>query len=76
MGSQLSLSSDRGDRGERGLFFWAVSHHPCKKHPQGVACLEEGNASPVPVLYYASHVEGLILSCGRKPLLFYSTESV
>lgn len=53
-----------------------MSYHLCKKHPRAVGCLEEGNASHIPVLYYASHVGGLILSCGRKPLFFYSTESV
>lgn len=64
-----------GDRDE-GAFLLAVSYHLCKKHPRAVGCLEEGNASHIPVLYYASHVGGLILSCGRKPLFFYSTESV
>lgn len=66
-----------GDEGRsEGGFFPAVSHHLCKKHPPGEGCLEEGNASHIPVLYYASHVGGLLLSYGRKSLFFYSTESV
>lgn len=60
-----------GDRGE-AAFLLALSHHPCKKHPHGIGCLEEGNASDFPVLYYASHVGGLILSCGRKPLFLFT----
>lgn len=62
-------------RGE-GAFLLAVSLHLCKKHPHGAGCSEEGNASHILVLYYASHVGGLLLSCGRRPLFFYSTESV
>lgn len=60
-----------GEEGRsEGAFLLAVSHHLCKKHPHGVGCLEEGNASHIPVLYYASHVGGLLLSCGRRPLFF------
>lgn len=62
--------------GDDGAFLQAVSHHLCQKHPRGVGCLEEGNASHILVLYYASQVGGLLLSCGRRPLFFYLTETI